>query len=104
MLKLLINEDKQPEFEAEYPEVSEVEDYAKAFGQSLVELINGTTVNVEEATNDQRRKAVMKLLKDAKQIAYFKMQSLGWLGETMTLDELLDLDDVIADEEGTKDN
>ena len=90
MLKLVIDTGKAPEFEADIHTIEEVEDFAKASGQCLVEVINFATKELEEATNEQRVESVRRLLKLTKQLAFVKMCTLGWLPEdTMSLDELI---------------
>ena len=96
MLKLTITAEWQPEFEAEYPTVEMVKDYAKSFWQSIVELINGMTAEDPTALTEEKIQAVLQLLKDAKAIAYFKMKTLGRIEEgKMSLDEMFAFNDVI---------
>ena len=93
MLKLTIAKDKAPEFECNLEDLTEIPDYAKSFGQSLVELINWAIPQFEE-NNEEKLKTVIALIRQAKSVAYFKMKALGWVGDTTSLEDLFSLDDV----------
>jgi len=88
MLKLTINKDKAPEFEADIEDFEEIKDFSKSCWQVIVEIIKNIT-NEAWYTNEQKYMAVINLLKNSWQIAYFKMKQLWWVG-SVTMDEMID--------------
>ena len=93
MLKLTITKENNPQFECNLEDFSEISEYAKSFGQSLVELVNWATPQFEE-NNAEKLKTVIALIRQAKSVAYFKMKALGWVGDTVSLEDLFSLDEV----------
>ena len=88
MLKLTIYADKAPEFEADVEKFEEIEDFSKSYGQVVTEIISNITKDGEEYTMENKRNAVVNLLKNSEQIAYFRMKQL-WRVEDISLEELM---------------